>query len=180
MERLEWLPSGSLSLAAARGRVGVRQRWAELSAPVSGLSPTRRVAEVGPSHQPRAYDQTIRTLTRKLSTTSGRPFSLLPRLPRQISRRRTRVNYRDQGASRHRLYREYALVGGDRAARREDDLLRSWKGKLVPISSLLWQIYSRCVLAQICFRQCGHRCGGASTKLAGRPSRHRGAHGIWS
>jgi pimeloyl-ACP methyl ester carboxylesterase len=26
--------------------------------------------------------------------------------------------------------------------------------------ALLWQIYSRCVLAQICFWQCGHRCGG--------------------
>jgi hypothetical protein len=31
---------------------------------------------------------------------------------------------------------------------------------------LLWQIYSRCVLAQICFRQCGHRCGGGRAMSA--------------
>ena len=32
--------------------------------------------------------------------------------------------------------------------------------------ALLWQIYSRCVLAQICFRQCGHRCGGGRAMSA--------------
>ena len=26
--------------------------------------------------------------------------------------------------------------------------------------ALLWQIYSRCSVLQIHFRQCGHRCGG--------------------
>ena len=33
-------------------------------------------------------------------------------------------------------------------------------------TTLLWQIYSRCVLAQICFRQCGHRCGGGRAMSA--------------
>ena len=32
--------------------------------------------------------------------------------------------------------------------------------------ALLWQIYSRCVLAQIRFRQCGHRCGGGRAMSA--------------
>jgi hypothetical protein len=32
--------------------------------------------------------------------------------------------------------------------------------------ALVWQIYSRCVLAQICFRQCGHRCGGGRAMSA--------------
>ena len=32
--------------------------------------------------------------------------------------------------------------------------------------ALLWQIYSRCVLAQICVRQCGHRCGGGRAMSA--------------
>ena len=35
-----------------------------------------------------------------------------------------------------------------------------------PKLALLWQIYSRCVLAQICFRQCGHRCGGGRAMSA--------------
>ena len=96
-------------------------------------SPTSARCEVGPSHQPRAYDQPIRTRTRKLSTTSGRPFSLLQRITASnIAPKGLLVNYRDHGASRHRLCREYARGRGDRAAPREDDLLRSWKGKLVP------------------------------------------------
>jgi hypothetical protein len=32
--------------------------------------------------------------------------------------------------------------------------------------ALLWQIYSRCVLAQIRFRQWGHRCGGGRAMSA--------------
>jgi hypothetical protein len=31
---------------------------------------------------------------------------------------------------------------------------------------LLWQIYSRCLLAQIRFRQWGHRCGGGRAMSA--------------
>ena len=39
-------------------------------------------------------------------------------------------------------------------------------GKRTAALALLWQIYSRCVLAQICFRQCGHRCGGGRAMSA--------------
>jgi len=40
------------------------------------------------------------------------------------------------------------------------------RSRTIGILALLWQIYSRCVLAQICFRQCGHRCGGGRAMSA--------------